>query len=119
MFTQNFAVTMDIPIAKSEVNSEVDVMNTETVSDPIETTTEPVGRSTRPKRGGSKNEGVVGKKSHAPIPSSDEDTGVRKSRRKGRSETKDDVDSPAKKADMDNCFGFESDVRIRLINFDF
>ena len=70
--------------------------------------------SSRPKRGATKNEGVVGKKSQAPIPSSDEDTtGVRERRkRKGRSETKSDSESPNKKADMANCFGFESDVSL-------
>merc|ERR1712226_226792 len=57
------AVTMDVPITKSDTPTGAQAVNSETVSDPIETTTEPVGRSTRPKRGGSKNEGVVGKKS--------------------------------------------------------
>jgi len=102
------SVTLDVPVTKSETPSEVEVMSIETDTDQTEENTESLGR-TRPKRGGTKNEGVVGKKSHAPIPSSDEDTGVRKSRRKGRGETKDDADSPTKKADMDNCFGFESD----------
>ena len=85
-------------------------METETIPDQTIEPTESIA-SSRPKRGGSKNEGVVGKKSQPPIPSSDEDTGVRqRGRRKGKHDSKGDADSPNKKADMANCFGFESDV---------
>ena len=67
--------------------------------------------SSRPKRKAAKNEGVVGKKSPAPMPSADEDTGAReRGKRRTRNDSKGDVESPNKKADMANCFGFESDV---------
>ena len=103
-------MTLDVPVSKSDVPAEVEVMDTENISDQIIEHNESIA-SSRPKRGGTKNEGVVGKKSQPPIPSSDEDTGVRqRGRRKGKNQSKGDSDSPNKKADMANCFGFESDV---------
>ena len=67
--------------------------------------------SGRPRRGTRKNEGVVGKKSQPPLPSSDEESSFReRGKRKAKSEAKEDAESPNKKADMANCFGFESDV---------
>ena len=100
-------MTLDVPVSKSDIHTEIEVMETETISDETMEQTESIA-SSRPKRGGTKNEGVVGKKSQPPMPSSDEDTSVRqRGKRKGK---KGDADSPNKKADMANCFGFESDV---------
>ena len=113
-------VTLDVPVTKSEMSTENDIMNAEmVVESPGEKekticVTSP-HQNTRPKRGGAKNAGVVGKKSQAPIPSSDEDSTPRgRSKRKGRGGAKSDSESPNKKADMDNCFGFESDVSIYI-----
>lgn len=109
---------MDVPVTESEVPTAIGIMKSETISD------QPAGKnesiaSSRPKRGSAKNEGVVGKKSQAPVPSSDEEPGFReRCKRKCKSETKGDSESPNKKADMANCFGFESDVsRIKLYDY--
>ena len=103
-------MTLDIPVTESEVPTSIESMKSEMLSDESMEKSESIA-SSRPKRGGAKKDGVVGKKSQAPIPSSDEETGVReRSKRKSRGGAKSDSDSPNKKADMANCFGFESDV---------
>ena len=98
---------MDVPVTKSDVSSSVQVVKTDAVSE--QTDKNESAGSGRPRRGAKKNEGVVGKKSQPPLPSSDEEPSLR-GKRKGRGEPKEDSESPNKKTDMANCFGFESDV---------
>ena len=101
---------MDVPVSKSEVPGAVQVVKDDAVSEQTTEKNQPVA-SSRPKRGAKKNEGVVGKKSQPPLPSSDEESSLReRGKRKAKSEAKEDAESPNKKADMANCFGFESDV---------
>ena len=105
-----FIVTLDVPVTKSEVPGAVQVVKDDAVSEQTTEKNEPVA-SGRPKRGAKKNEGVVGKKSQPPLPSSDEESSLReRGKRKTRGEPKEDSESPNKKTDMANCFGFESDV---------
>ena len=107
-FNLSLTVTLDVPVSKSDEPTEVEAMDSETISDQTIEQNESIA-SSRTKRGGTKNAAVVGKKSQPPIPSSDEDTGVRqRGKRKGKSKG----ESPNKKADMANCFGFESDVSV-------
>ena len=105
-----FIVTLDVPVTKSEVPGAVQVVKDDAVSEQTTEKNEPVA-SGRPKRGAKKNEGVVGKKSQPPLPSSDEESSLReRGKRKARGDSKEDTESPNKKTDMANCFGFESDV---------
>ena len=92
------SVTLDVPVTKSDAASNQTPEKSETVV------------SSRPKRGAKKNEGVVGKKSQPPLPSSDEEASLRP-KRKARGDPKEDNESPNKKSDMANAFGFDSDVR--------
>ena len=109
-FKMYFIVTLDVPVTKSEVPGAVQVVKDDAVSEQTTEKSEPVG-STRPKRGAKKNEGVVGKKSQPPLPSSEEESSLReRGKRKAKGEPKEDTESPNKKTDMANCFGFESDV---------
>ena len=111
-FTLNIyvVVTLDVPVSKSEVPGAVQVVKDDAVSEQITEKNEPVSGS-RPRRSAKKNEGVVGKKSQPPLPSSDEESSLReRGKRKAKGEPKEDTESPNKKTDMANCFGFESDV---------
>ena len=95
-----------MPVTKSDTPTGVQAVNSEKSPEKIESVA-----SSRPRRGARKNEGVVGKKSQPPLPLSDEESSSnQRGKRKSRSENKDDAESPNKKADMANCFGFESDV---------
>ena len=109
-FKMYFIVTLDVPVTKSEVPGAVQVVKDDVVSEQATEKSEPIA-STRPKRGAKKNEGVVGKKSQPPLPSSEEESSLReRGKRKAKGEPKEDTESPNKKTDMANCFGFESDV---------